>query len=26
LNFTDDGTGHAAAEGCLTLFMEVEFR
>lgn len=26
LNFTDDGTGHAAAEGCLTLYMEAEFK
>jgi len=26
LNFSDDGTGHKAAEGCLTLFIEAEFR
>jgi hypothetical protein len=26
LNFTDDGTSHKAAEGCLSLYMEAEFR
>jgi len=26
LNFTDDGTGHRANEGCLTLFLEAEYR
>lgn len=26
LNFTDDGTGHKANEGCLTLYMEAEFK
>lgn len=26
LNFTDDGTGHKANEGCLTLYLEAEFR
>jgi hypothetical protein len=26
LNFTDDGAGHKAAEGCLALYMEAEFR
>jgi hypothetical protein len=26
LNFSDDGTAHRANEGCLTLFLEAEFR
>jgi len=26
LNFTDDGAGHRASEGCLALFIEAEFR
>jgi len=26
LNFTDDGQGHKAAEGCLAIYMEAEFR
>lgn len=26
LNFSDDGTGHRAAEGCMTLFLEAEYR
>lgn len=26
LNFTDDGTSHKASEGCLTLYLEAEFR
>jgi len=25
LNFTDDGSGHEANEGCLSLYMEIEF-
>ena len=26
LNFTDDGAGHKASEGCLALYIEAEFR
>jgi len=26
LNYTDDGTGHKAGEGCSTLYVEAEFR
>ena len=26
LNFSDDGSGHRAGEGCLTLFLEAEYR
>jgi hypothetical protein len=26
LNFSDDGSGHRASEGCLTLFLEAEYR
>jgi len=26
LNFTDDGSGHKAGEGCLTLYLEAEYR
>jgi len=26
LNFTDDGEAHKAAEGCLAIYMEAEFR
>ena len=26
LNFTDDGSGHQGREGCLALYLEVEFQ
>lgn len=25
LNFSDDGEGHESSEGCLSLYMEIEF-